>query len=103
MNIETIKTWRASRNLSQQNMADLLGVTLGAYAHWESGRRAIPGTVDRVMQVYRTLEIAAPALLEGLTQSTIDRAKKSRIAALEEKTLNEKSLSDKSTLFDKVD
>lgn len=34
---------REDNGLSQTDLAKMLGITFGAIAHWEHGRRAVPG------------------------------------------------------------
>ena len=41
--IVTLAKARESQGLSQTDLAKRLDVTFGAVAHWERGRRAIPG------------------------------------------------------------
>ncbi len=46
---ETICTWRLQRDLTQQEAADLFGVSRQAWQHWEIGDREIPGPAETVM------------------------------------------------------
>ena len=42
---------RKSAGLTQQAMADKLGITLGGYQHYEYGVRKIPAPTWRLMQI----------------------------------------------------
>ena len=42
MNSADLTKWRTERNLTQEQLADLLGVTKGCISRWEAGERHIP-------------------------------------------------------------
>jgi transcriptional regulator with XRE-family HTH domain len=39
---EQLKSWRQARELSQNELADLLGVEVGTISRWERGQRVSP-------------------------------------------------------------
>jgi putative transcriptional regulator len=45
------KAIRAALRISQQGLADRLGVSLGAVRKWEQGERRIPGPVVLLMEM----------------------------------------------------
>ena len=42
MSGEELRNWRLKHDLSQQELAELLGVSQKAISHWERGERKIP-------------------------------------------------------------
>ncbi|MEW6214964.1 MAG: helix-turn-helix transcriptional regulator [Nitrospirota bacterium] len=42
MNPEELTTWRTKHGLSQEALANILGVTKACISRWESGHRKIP-------------------------------------------------------------
>ena len=56
-----LRAAREARALSQESLAQIIGVTDGAVSHWETGR-AIPGTPARKLL----------ALVLGESEATID-------------------------------
>jgi len=54
---DRIRIFRLSKNYSQQNMADELGITVAAYSNIERGVTDI--TVTRLFQIAEILEISA--------------------------------------------
>ena len=56
-----LKEARERKKLSQVRFAEQIGVTQGAVAHWENGRRRIPS--DKVADVATTLDMNISSLL----------------------------------------
>lgn len=50
--VERLIRLRRQLGLSQRQMADELGVTPGALAMWESGKRAIPPPIEKIIGIY---------------------------------------------------
>lgn len=50
---DDVRQFRADFNMSQQDLAELLGVTAGAVVWWESHQRKIPETTVRVLMLFR--------------------------------------------------
>lgn len=48
MTPEQLREWRKARGLTQQQLADLAGVTTRAVIHWEQGTRPIP----KLLEIY---------------------------------------------------
>lgn len=59
---ERIRLLRLSKNLSQQNMADELGLTVAAYSNIERGVTDI--TVSRLFQISDILGVTASSLID---------------------------------------
>jgi len=51
-----LQVFRKSREWTQEQAAEYFGVTVRGYQHWEAGTRAIPGPVDRLMEVQGNLD-----------------------------------------------
>lgn len=51
-----LKEERLKRNISQQRLADMSGVTKRAIAYWESGKRKM--TVESADKVFRALGVS---------------------------------------------
>ena len=47
----TLKAFRAQAELTQQQAADLFGVSLRCWKYWEAGERPIPAIAERLWQV----------------------------------------------------
>ena len=57
-----IRNMRTLKNLSQENMKDMLGISFGAYGKIERGQTDIP--FSRLMQIAEKLEVSLPELLQ---------------------------------------
>ncbi|MBX9767545.1 MAG: helix-turn-helix domain-containing protein [Bdellovibrionales bacterium] len=49
---ERLKKLRASLGITQSELAKEFRVTQGAIAHWESGERAVPGPISKLIELY---------------------------------------------------
>lgn len=57
MNVEKIlKEERVKQGISQQQLADMTGVTKRAISYWETGRRKM--TVDSADKIFKTLHVS---------------------------------------------
>lgn len=54
MSGKEIEEFMGRRRLTQQQLADALGVTLGAVRHWVCGRREPNETVARLIRLFDT-------------------------------------------------
>lgn len=61
---ERLKQARNLKNLSQQAIADMLGITRGCYAHYEQGSRE--PTINLIKSICEILDISADYLI-GIT------------------------------------
>lgn len=59
---EVFKAARAARGLSQQDLADILGVEQPTVQRWETGVRE-PKTIDMLVKLCDALDVSADALL----------------------------------------
>lgn len=73
-----LKRVREYLGFSQREFAKELGVTNGAIALWESGKRSAPGPVMRLLEIYEA-ELGL-LQLQGPIQSELDQILTSRIA-----------------------
>jgi transcriptional regulator with XRE-family HTH domain len=52
---DQLRTWRSANNLTQERVADLLGVSQPTYNKWESGKSEVPfkyyATIAKVIEV----------------------------------------------------
>ena len=55
-----LKTFRLACQFEQEQMAEYLGTTVVSIANWENGRRAMPATAVRLLQVLSMLMTLAP-------------------------------------------
>lgn len=62
---EDVAQWRWDHGLTQQQLADLLLITVLAVKHWENGRRRPPWylrlALERLEQLLNTTEETTPA------------------------------------------
>ena len=56
MSSEEFKKIRKRLGLSQEKLADELGVAQGAVSFWENGQRPIPGPVAIVMRLWEVMK-----------------------------------------------
>ena len=83
--IERLRDLRRLTGWSQRKLAKELRVTPGAVSQWESGRRAIPGPVKRVIEIYEErlgmIDPPADPGLEKINGSWVSRALRSTTTA----------------------
>ena len=60
---DKIRILRLERNLSQENMADELGISVGAYSNIETGKT--DSTVTRLMQIVKLLDADVMEIISG--------------------------------------
>ena len=65
---EKIRLERLKQNLSQQNMADELGITAAAYSNLERGVSDI--TISRLFEVFRILKKTPQWFIDEISSST---------------------------------
>ncbi len=56
-----LRTWRAAHDLTQQQAADLVGVTIHAIQSWEQGVREPPKHIVMLIQRFRPDDYPADA------------------------------------------
>ncbi len=88
---EKIRQIRISKGLSQENMADMLGVSTTTYGDIERGRTEL--TLSRIESLAKIFDVVLPELLgiTGVTLSEVDylRQENLRLVTLNGKLLNE--------------
>lgn len=57
-----LSSLRQKMGLTQREFAKEFGVTAGAVAHWESGKRSIPGPVIKLIEIYENAFLAKKKL-----------------------------------------
>lgn len=70
MNTQELIRWRKDRNLTQDGLAQLLGVTKACISRWESGKRHIPA--------FLALALKCLKVKEGVNIKTEGKKKKRR-------------------------
>ncbi|PWJ60351.1 helix-turn-helix protein [Dyadobacter jejuensis] len=88
---EKIRQLRLAKGFSQENMADMLGVSTTAYGDLERGRTEL--TLSRIESVANILEVSMPHLL-GIADGTLPeidylRQENARLVSLNGRLLNE--------------
>lgn len=63
--LETIKTFRERKNLSQRDVADKMGISQQTYANYENGKSDT--TVEFLAEAQRALKIPFAELITGET------------------------------------
>lgn len=58
---ERLKELRFERNLTQKQIADMLGISIRAYSHYETGDREPP--IALIKQICKLFEVSADYLL----------------------------------------
>jgi DNA-binding XRE family transcriptional regulator len=61
MTPDEFKRVRSQWGLTQQQMADRLGVSRLSIGHWESGQNRVPTVVVKLVDAYRCLPCPAPS------------------------------------------
>ena len=88
---EKIRLIRLQKGLSQENMADMLGLSTTAYGDLERGRTEL--SVSRVENIAKLLDVPLPELLgfDGLTMSETEwlRQENTRLLAENRRMQNE--------------
>ncbi|MCF2491788.1 helix-turn-helix domain-containing protein [Dyadobacter chenhuakuii] len=88
---EKIRMIRLQKGLSQENMADMLGLSTTAYGDLERGRTEL--SVSRVENIAKLLDVPLPELLgfDGLTMSETEwlRQENTRLLAENRRMQNE--------------
>ena len=64
-----LKLLRETHGWTEAQMACYLGVRVGTYRNWEKGRRAVPDTVVRLVEVLALIEALAPEIHKMLEPS----------------------------------
>jgi transcriptional regulator with XRE-family HTH domain len=75
---QDLKTYRQSRNLSQKQAGELVGVTDAAWSRWESGKRLMPLQLLRQLDGHEPLVLAWHAAHARLAtkRQEVDRSRK---------------------------
>ena len=60
---QVMKEARKRRGLTQDDLAEIMGVTKNTIQNWESGRRQAPGKLEMFIKLCDELEVSADALL----------------------------------------
>lgn len=59
-----IKAWRESKDFSQPEMADYIGIPFTTFRNWESGIRKPGKSGERLLQLVRLVDTFNPDLLK---------------------------------------
>lgn len=93
-----IRQLRVQKHLTQQDVADKIGISLRAYSYMASGRRKLP--YSRIVQIAEALEVTVEDLFAGSGGSTGEAERlrrmlaesEARVRMLEEKLEDRESL-----------
>ncbi len=64
---QSLTTFAERRGLTDTRAAGLLGVPVSTYRKWTTGTRAPSAATVRLLDVFCTLEVMAPTILDALT------------------------------------
>jgi transcriptional regulator with XRE-family HTH domain len=70
MDAKDLKTWREENKITQQRLADLLGVKVLAVSRWECGARKVPSFLHLAL---RELERGLDQKLTPLTRKEVKK------------------------------
>lgn len=58
---EALQVWRAKMGMSQEQLADHLGISAGMICHYETGRHAVTArTARQIANLARQLKVSPP-------------------------------------------
>jgi transcriptional regulator with XRE-family HTH domain len=77
---DRIKQLRKERNLSQQQLARLIGVSQGCIGNWESGHRSVP-TGKNLAAIAHAFNIDVETLLNRVSHESIFSIQESQLLA----------------------
>lgn len=80
-----IKIARKQKGLTQEQLAEVIGVSRSAISRWESGD--MEPTIKNLAELARTLDVSSDHLL-GLDESRTDRSVLDRLSPTAEKALD---------------
>ncbi len=68
---DQLRTWRSAKNFTQEQVADILGVSQTTYNNWENGRRVVP--LKYYVAIAKVIEIKLSELVpDGVTAEVKD-------------------------------